>query len=420
MVDRIAIFHEPLIPPGGAERLALEEAKYFAKRLETKLFTFTINDKISSYTHNELGELEILEVRKSRMLTVLGHVLGNSISQAMNQTFTLRARLLKFSPDIVIGCTWGGWLQLYFATLFTPMKYVLHIHGTSYWFGSNLPSLIKYSVIHGGVFAEAMDSVRGHREFNLGSPKFGFPKRLFLEFFSILDFIAVRKARGIVVLTPQVQWEVKKLYGKHSVVAKGCLDPSLFTYKPKTNPRQLLGIGEDTFVFLSVSRLEERKRIDRIVEAFAKFSPHGKDSALLIVGIGAEEGRLKELAETLGCSSRIKFAGFVPDESLWDYYHACDVFVFAGWSTSPITTYEALACGKNVIWSSEADEPPEIMESPQIIFTNPDPDSLASSFVRAYQQRNWIKTDVSKFTWDNYFNTVRELLSSVSRGASET
>src|SRR3989442_7735328 len=312
MVDRIAIFHEPLIPPGGAERLALEEAKYFAKRLETKLFTFTINDKVSSYTHNELGELEILEVRKSRVPGILRLMLGHSASQAILQAFTLRARLLKFSPDIVIGCTWGGWLQLYFATLFTPMRYVLHIHGTSYWFGSDLPSQVKYSVIHGGVFGEVMDSVRGHREFNLSSPKFGLPERLFLEFFPILDFIAVRKARGIVVLTPQVQWEVKKLYRKPSVVAKGCLDPSLFTYELKTNPRRLLAIGENTFVFLSVSRLEERKRIDRIVQAFAKFLHHGKESTLLIVGIGAEERKLKELAETLGCSSRIKFVGFVP------------------------------------------------------------------------------------------------------------
>ena len=55
---------------------------------------------------------------------------------------------------------------------------------------------------------------------------------------------------------------------------------------------------------------------------------------------------VKSLAERLGVSDRIIFAGFVSDEELVEYYCAGDIGVMSSrWETECLTVLQALACG---------------------------------------------------------------------------
>jgi hypothetical protein len=54
-------------------------------------------------------------------------------------------------------------------------------------------------------------------------PKCGLRKRTLSEFTAVLNYLAVRKARKLIVLTDQIRWEVSRLYGRDALVARGLM-----------------------------------------------------------------------------------------------------------------------------------------------------------------------------------------------------
>ncbi|GAH35602.1 unnamed protein product, partial [marine sediment metagenome] len=342
---------------GGAERLLYEELKFFKKMdIETKILTFKLKkEALDRYYSEIINDIEVIDEIKLQ-----------------NQIYMLRKKLIEINPDIVI--TASGKEILFLAVLCTKIPYIIHLHGTLFWFHDEL---IKYAIIYRRIFNKIINSVIGHKEFIPIKPQCSLINRIKLEIVAILDYLAVRKAKEIIVLTPQVQWEVEKLYKRKSIIARGCLSPVIFNHKPKQNIRKKLEISDDAKIILSVSRLDPRKRLDVLMKSFITLSKKVDKAILIIVGTGPDEERLKSLAKQLNCSDTIVFTGFVNDDELWDYYHACDVFACPAWMTSPITTYEALAFNKKVVWSSEASEPDEILNSPLVYMANPNPDSFA-------------------------------------------
>ena len=85
-------------------------------------------------------------------------------------------------------------------------------------------------------------------------------------------------------------------------------------------------IPEEAIVILSVGRLVRRKGFDRVIEYLPALLAEGIDIYYIICGKGAMESELRELAVKLDVSSRVIFAGYVPDDELASYYAACDLF----------------------------------------------------------------------------------------------
>ncbi|AFY32498.1 glycosyltransferase family 4 protein [Calothrix sp. PCC 7507] len=90
--------------------------------------------------------------------------------------------------------------------------------------------------------------------------------------------------------------------------------------------RQQHQIPEQAIAILSVGRLVKRKGFDRVIENLPNLIAEGIDVYYIICGQGAMASELRLLAEKLGVTSRIIFAGYVPDEELTGYYAACDIF----------------------------------------------------------------------------------------------
>lgn len=138
------------------------------------------------------------------------------------------------------------------------------------------------------------------------------------------------------------------------------VDTSFF--KPMEKEKTIIeGFGlEDKKVILTVSRLDERKGHDKVIEALPEVISAVKDLRYLIVGKGREEERLKNLADKMGLNEYVVFAGYVPDEELPLYYNLCDIFVLPNRITEQtslrgdyegfgIVFLEASSCGKPVI-----------------------------------------------------------------------
>ena len=65
----------------------------------------------------------------------------------------------------------------------------------------------------------------------------------------------------------------------------------------------------DAFTVCTVTRLIARKRVDRLIRAFAKLASERPDARLVIVGDGPERGVLEELVRALSIEDRVEVTG---------------------------------------------------------------------------------------------------------------
>jgi phosphatidyl-myo-inositol dimannoside synthase len=89
--------------------------------------------------------------------------------------------------------------------------------------------------------------------------------------------------------------------------------------------RTRYGLGDRPTV-VCVSRLWPRKGHDMLIRALPAIRDRVPEAALLIVGGGPYEDRLRSLASQLDLTPHVTFAGRVPDEELPAHYVAGDVF----------------------------------------------------------------------------------------------
>ncbi|MEI6332220.1 MAG: glycosyltransferase family 4 protein [Pseudanabaena sp. ELA645] len=92
--------------------------------------------------------------------------------------------------------------------------------------------------------------------------------------------------------------------------------------------------------YLTASRLVPYKRIDLIVEAFAKLG----DRQLIVIGDGEQMAKIRAKA-----GRNVKFLGHREPEELREYMQNAKAFVFAAEEDFGITPVEAQACGTPVI-----------------------------------------------------------------------
>jgi glycosyltransferase involved in cell wall biosynthesis len=112
---------------------------------------------------------------------------------------------------------------------------------------------------------------------------------------------------------------------------------------------------------LSVSRLVEKKGLDRQIRIYGALKSAGVDFAARIVGDGPLRQRLEKLAGHLGVAERVTFAGHVPAHEVWGHLDWADVFLHTGVVAPsgdrdglPNAIAEAMAAGVPVVTSPTA------------------------------------------------------------------
>lgn len=114
--------------------------------------------------------------------------------------------------------------------------------------------------------------------------------------------------------------------------------------------RTKLGIRPDEKIILSLGRVAKEKSIHHIIEQMPAVHALLPNTRLLVVGDGPALPELKELAEKIGASEYVIFAGAAPYAEIGKYYQVGDVFISCSTSeTQGLTYYEAMAAGLPVI-----------------------------------------------------------------------
>jgi glycosyltransferase involved in cell wall biosynthesis len=130
------------------------------------------------------------------------------------------------------------------------------------------------------------------------------------------------------------------------------VDGEKFTPSPK--PQQLIQRYDlqDARVLMTVARLwkgDPYKGVDVTIRALSQIAQIFPDVKYLVIGRGDDQPRLQQLAQDLGVSDRVIFAGFVPTEELVNHYRVCDGYVMPSQEGFGIVYLEAMACEKPVI-----------------------------------------------------------------------
>jgi glycosyltransferase involved in cell wall biosynthesis len=160
-----------------------------------------------------------------------------------------------------------------------------------------------------------------------------------------------QKANSVIVMTTRIARELEALYDVRTVLIRPGVSPA----PPRDHEVSARGLR-----FLSVSRLEESKRISWILRALKDLEAlptplsHRIDWTLDIVGEGPSLQSLRTLVQELELSDRIVFHGWLPDATLETVYEQASIFLMPAVQGYGLPALEALCRRTPVILHSSS------------------------------------------------------------------
>ncbi|PWT93506.1 MAG: hypothetical protein C5B54_01730 [Acidobacteria bacterium] len=115
--------------------------------------------------------------------------------------------------------------------------------------------------------------------------------------------------------------QIQDFYHRDAVVITHGLDGFQVGTR-KAEIRAMLGLKDSDIVVTSVNYLHPRKRLDLFIQTVQRARQSYDAIYGLIVGGGPEEQHLRRIA-----GEAIRFAGFVPESALYEYYQSADIYL---------------------------------------------------------------------------------------------
>ncbi len=241
----------------------------------------------------------------------------------------------------------------------------------------------------------------GRPGYNLGRP---FSKWFLKRWFRKLD-------GKIAVSKPAVEFAHGHFPGYYNIIPNGV---DLDHFFPDVAPIEEFDDGKLNILF--VGRLESRKGVKYLIEAFVRVKQEVPDSRLIIVGPGT---RLRHKYEKKVAKSGLKdvvFAGFATYEDLPRYYKTADIFCApaTGSESFGIILLEAMAVGKPIVASNIEGYASVVSDGVDGVLVPPkDSQSLAQALItllndESLRQEMGVKgrAKALKYGWDSIARTI--------------
>ncbi len=150
----------------------------------------------------------------------------------------------------------------------------------------------------------------------------------------------------IAVAEPALNYVSQHFPGEYTVIPNG-VDTKHFS--PDVAPIEEFMDGKFNIVF--IGRLEKRKGLDYLLEAYRQIKPEIPDSRLIIVGPGTRERRRYQKKVALNRLSDVVFIGYATYGDLPRYYQTADIVCCpaTGRESFGIVLLEAMAVGKPIV-----------------------------------------------------------------------
>lgn len=113
---------------------------------------------------------------------------------------------------------------------------------------------------------------------------------------------------------------VRELSGRPVEIIPNSIDLSVYTNPGKRDD------DKPAKTIFYVGRLENRKGVKYLIEAFGLLYASKPNLRLVIAGDGPDREKLEELVGSLGLQEVVTFAGFISEKEKIDYLHSADLF----------------------------------------------------------------------------------------------
>ncbi len=223
---------------------------------------------------------------------------------------------------------------------------------------------------------------------------------------------SVRIARRVIAVSRATAHDLAALNGvpegKIRIIYSG-VDKLM---QPVDNPEQIaklcgrLGISGP--YILHVGRLQARKNLPRLVEAFAQIRGTTRGLTLVLAGrkAGEHRGLLRQISQ-LGLAGQVILPGFVPEEDLPALYSGAAVCAFPSlYEGFGFPVLEAMACGTPVVCSSTSSLP-ELVGDAALMIPPTNTGALAEAIHRLLVDNDLRRTlirrgleRVKRFSWE--------------------
>jgi glycosyltransferase involved in cell wall biosynthesis len=223
------------------------------------------------------------------------------------------------------------------------------------------------------------------------------PVRLILHYLRMWDYSSAARVDAFAANSRYVARRIWKTYRRRARVI----------YPPVAIDRFSVQSKKDDF-YVTVSRLVPYKRVDLIVEAFARMPTR----RLVVIGDGPERAKLAGRA-----TKNVTFLGRQPAEIVEQHMQAARAFLFAADEDFGIAPVEAQACGTPVIAYGHGGATETVLEGQTGLFFNEQSAQSIVSAVELFETcgRQFdppaIRAHAEKFTPEQFRSQLRAFVS---------
>ncbi|MEO0074742.1 MAG: glycosyltransferase family 4 protein [candidate division WOR-3 bacterium] len=218
----------------------------------------------------------------------------------------------------------------------------------------------------------------------------GFKRNIAFNIGSLLFRKYIKKIHGRIYVSNLARiWNEPYYPGDYRVIPNG-VDTERFSLSVEPFARE-----SDKFILLYVSRLDQKKGIWVLLEAFLKLKDTFPNLILYIVGKGPLLEKARQYVKENRLENRCTFFGYVPREDVPRFYRTCDIYIAPtlGGEAQGIVLLEAMACAAPVI-ASNIGGYDEVIEDGKtgLLFTPNSADDLATKITQLIKDNNLRKT----------------------------
>jgi len=163
--------------------------------------------------------------------------------------------------------------------------------------------------------------------------------------------------------------------------------------------RVQLGLPEKYIV--CVSRLVARKRVDKVIDAYARSQARASGVCLLVIGSGELEQDLRAHCDRLGLSDSVMFRQLVPNRDMPIFLSlAMFLVLLSDYDQWGLCLNEALACGTPVLCTDRCGAAHELVRHGENGFVTDGTESDIDLGIRALLDSSNIVRMKSKYPWN--------------------
>ncbi len=175
----------------------------------------------------------------------------------------------------------------------------------------------------------------------------------------------------------------------------------------------------DGSIILSVGRLVPWKGFECLIKIMPELLEINPNFKLIIAGEGPDKHRLHFIAKNLELENKIKIIGSIPQDLLWKYMRAADIFILnTGYEGLPHVVLEAMQVGTPIITTNVCGNPEVIKNNKTgILVEYNNPQQIKDSILKLWRDKelgkhfvNNTKNDLGKFDHQKMIeNTIKVL-----------